>query len=35
LKKCILDKRKDLTEDSHLITLAIDKVQTLRKILME
>jgi len=35
LKKCILDKRKDLTEDLHLITLAEDKLQTLRKILME
>jgi hypothetical protein len=28
LKKCILDKRKDLTEDLHLITLAEDKLQT-------
>ena len=29
LKKRILDKRKDLTEDLHLITLAEDKLQSL------
>ena len=29
LKKRILDKRKDLTEDLHLITLAEDKLQRL------
>ena len=29
LKKRILDKRKDLTEDLHLITLAEDKLQAL------
>jgi hypothetical protein len=29
LKKRILDKRKDLTEDLHLITLSEDKLQGL------
>ena len=29
LKKRILDKRKDLTEDLHLITLAEDELQRL------
>jgi hypothetical protein len=29
LKRRILDKRKDLTEDLHLITLAEDKLQRL------
>ena len=29
LKKRILDKRKDLTEDLHLITLAEDKLHKL------
>lgn len=29
LKKRILDKRKDLTEDLHLITTAEDKLQAL------
>lgn len=29
LKKRILDKRKDLTEDLHLITQAEDKLQAL------